>query len=309
MSEAGSFSADSGSSGLRLELPSREQDEFGVAVVALDTAGRFVWWGPQAEELFGYSAQEVLGQHAAQLLVHDPDMDLVARQCEQMMETGQSWAGIFPVRNKDGSTRLVEFRYNRLPDKQGDFYALGIATDASTLRKAEQDLALSTQLIAQSPIALEVLDTDLRYVAVNPAMERIHGLSAKDHLGRGFREVLPSDSVDASEAAVSEVLETGRPHGRPGTPLAAPRPTLTTIMPGLSPSTGWRIPAVRFSVSPPRWWMSPIGTARSQRRPRPGSAWPRSPRAPPASVPPWTWNRPPASWPTSQCPSSPTSRP
>lgn len=211
MSEAGSFSADSGSLDLRLELPSGVLDALGVAVVALDTAGRFVLWSPQAEELFGYSTQEVLGQHAAQLLVHDPYMDLVAGKCEQMMETGESWAGLIPVRNKDGSTRLVEFRYNRLPDKQGNFYALGIATDASTLRKVEQDLALSTQLIAQSPVALEVLDTDLRYVAVNPAMERMHGLSAEDHLGRGFREVLPSASVDASEAAVREVLETGRP--------------------------------------------------------------------------------------------------
>ncbi|MFF2474594.1 SpoIIE family protein phosphatase [Streptomyces sp. NPDC058066] len=211
MSEAGSFSADSDSSDLRLELPSGVLDMLGVAVVALDTAGRFVLWSPHAEELFGYSAQEVLGRHAAQLLVHDPYMDLVAAKCEQMMETGQSWAGIIPVRNKDGSTRLVEFRCNRLPDKQGDFHALGMATDASTLRKAEQDLALSTQLIAQSPIAVEVLDTDLRYVAVNPAMERIHGLSAEEHLGRSFREVLPSDSVDASEAAVREVLETGRP--------------------------------------------------------------------------------------------------
>ncbi|WP_329157043.1 SpoIIE family protein phosphatase [Streptomyces sp. NBC_01717] len=211
MSEAESLSADSGSSDLRLELPSGMLDALGVAVVALDTAGRFVLWSPQAEELFGYSAQEVLGQHAAQLLVHDPYVDLVAGKCEQMMETGESWAGLIPVRNKDGSTRLVEFRYNRLPDKQGDFYALGIATDASMLRKVEQDLALSTQLIAQSPVALEVLDTDLRYVAVNPAMERIHGLSAEDHLGRGFREVLPCVSVDASEAAVREVLETGRP--------------------------------------------------------------------------------------------------
>ncbi|MFE9868183.1 SpoIIE family protein phosphatase [Streptomyces sp. NPDC005506] len=211
MSEAGPFSADSGSSDLRLELPSGVLDALGVAVVALDTAGRFVLWSPQAEELFGYSTQEVLGQHAAQLLVHDPYMDLVAGKCEQMMKTGESWAGLIPVRNKDGSTRLVEFRYNRLPDKQGNFYALGIATDASTLRKVEQDLALSTQLIAQSPVALEVLDTDLRYVAVNPAMERMHGLSAEDHLGRGFREVLPSASVDASEAAVREVLETGRP--------------------------------------------------------------------------------------------------
>ncbi|MER7807254.1 SpoIIE family protein phosphatase [Streptomyces sp900116325] len=211
MSEAGSFSADSDSSDLRVELPSGVLDALGVAVMALDAAGRFVLWDLQAEELFGYSAQEVLGRHAAQLLVHEPYMELVAGECEQMMETGRSWAGIIPVRNKDGSTRLVEFRCNRLPGKQRDFYALGLATDASTLRQVDQDLALSTQLIAQSPVALEVLDTDLRYVAVNPAMERIRGLSAEDHLGRDFREVLPCVSVDASEAAVREVLETGRP--------------------------------------------------------------------------------------------------
>ncbi|MEU1201155.1 SpoIIE family protein phosphatase [Streptomyces sp. NPDC005813] len=212
MSAAGTFSADSGSSDLRLELPSGLLDTLGVAVVALDSAGRFVLWTPQAEELFGYSAREVLGRHAAKLLVRDPYMDLVAGKCEQMMETGRSWAALFPVQNKDGSTRLVEFRCSRLPDKQGDFHALGIATDASTMRKVDQDLALSTQLIAQSPIAVEVLDTELRYVAVNPAMERIHGLPAKDHLGRGLREILPSDRVvDASEAAIREVLKTGRP--------------------------------------------------------------------------------------------------
>ncbi|MGW4033899.1 SpoIIE family protein phosphatase [Streptomyces sp. NPDC004838] len=211
MSEVGSFGADGDSADPRLELPSEVLDALGVALVALDTAGRFVLWSPQAEELFGYSEEEVLSRHAARLLVHEPYMDLVAGKCEQMMENGRSWAGVFPVRKKDGTTRMVEFRNTRLPDKQGGFYALGIATDASTLRRLERDVALSRQLIAQSPIGLEVLDTDLRYVAVNPAMERMHGLSAKEHLGRGFREVLPYDSVDASEAAVREVLQTGRP--------------------------------------------------------------------------------------------------
>lgn len=211
MSEAGTSSADSGLSDLRLELPTGVLDALGVAVVALDAAGRFVLWGPQAEELFGYRAQEVLGRHAAELLVPDAYLDVVAAKCRQMRETGQSWAGLIPARSKDGSTRLVEFHCNPLSDQRGDFHALGIAADASTMLKVDQELALSTQLIAQSPIGLEVLDTELRYVAVNPAMERIHGLSAEEHLGRGFREVLPYDSVDASEAAVREVLETGRP--------------------------------------------------------------------------------------------------
>ncbi|MFF2411718.1 SpoIIE family protein phosphatase [Streptomyces sp. NPDC058092] len=211
MSQAESFGADNDAPDARLEQPTGVLDAVRVAVVALDAAGRIVLWGPQAEELVGYSAQEIRGRNAAQLLVHDSYMDLVAGKCRQMVETGEGWAGVFPVRHKGGGTRPVEFRCTRLPVGQGEFYTLGIVTDASKLREVERDVALSTQLIAQSPIGLEVLDTDLRYVAVNPAMERMHGLSAEDHLGRGFREVLPSVSVDASEAAVREVLKTGIP--------------------------------------------------------------------------------------------------
>ncbi|MFB7083746.1 SpoIIE family protein phosphatase [Streptomyces sp. NPDC056308] len=211
MSGAGTFDADNDSSGPRLERPSGVLDALGVAVVVLDASGRIVLWGPQSEELFGYSAQEALGRRAAPLLVHERYMDLVVGKCERMLETGRGWAAVFPARHKDGSTRLVELHGARPTTEQGDLHALAVATDATKLREVERDVALSTQLIAQSPIGLEVLDTDLRYVAVNPAMERMHGMSAEDHIGRGFREVLPSVSVDASEAAVREVLETGLP--------------------------------------------------------------------------------------------------
>ncbi|MFD8920485.1 SpoIIE family protein phosphatase [Streptomyces sp. NPDC055037] len=211
--ETGSFGAGGagGSSGPFPERPSGVLDALGVAVVALDTAGRIILWGPRAEELFGYSAREALGRHAARLLVDDRCADLVAGAYERMLETGVGWAGTVPVRTADGCRRLVEFRWTRLPGDQGDFFALGTATDASTVREVERDIALSTQLIAQSPIGLAVLDTELRFVAVNPAMERIHGLPAKDQLGRSLGEVLPSISVEASEAMARDVVESGRP--------------------------------------------------------------------------------------------------
>ncbi|MEV6424631.1 SpoIIE family protein phosphatase [Streptomyces sp. NPDC051662] len=211
MTETGSFEADSDSSGRPLERPSGVLDALGVAVVALDAAGRIVLWGPQAEQLFGYPAREVLGRRATRLLAHDSSGELVAGECARMVETGEGWARVLPVRTEDGGTRQVEFRWTRLPGDQGDFFALGIATDASKVRDVERDIALYTQSIAQSPIGLAVLDTDLRYVAVNPAMERFHGLPAKDHLGRGLGEVLPSASVEASEAVARDVLESGRP--------------------------------------------------------------------------------------------------
>jgi PAS domain S-box-containing protein len=191
--------------------PSGLMDLLGVAAVLLDAEGRIVLWSPQAEVLFGYTAQEALGQYAAPLLVHEQQRDLVIKLFAEVMATGESWAGAFPVRHKDGGTRLLEFRNMRLLDDLGDYYALGLVTDSPTLREVERDLALSTRLISQAPIGLAVLDTDLRYVAVNPALERIHGIPAKDHIGRYYRDILPAAQFDVAEAAMRRVLETGVP--------------------------------------------------------------------------------------------------
>ncbi|MFF4547051.1 SpoIIE family protein phosphatase [Streptomyces sp. NPDC001435] len=191
--------------------PSGLLDVLGVASVVLDAEGRIVLWSPQAEELFGYSAQEALGEYAARLMVHEQHIQLVGKLFADVMRTGQSWAGAFPVRIKDGGTRLVEFRNMRLLDDQGDVYALGLAADRTTVRRLEQDVALSERIVNQSPIGLAVLDTELRYVSVNPALAKINGVPAGDHVGRTVPEVLPLVDADTLEGAARRVLETGEP--------------------------------------------------------------------------------------------------
>ncbi|MEW1997743.1 SpoIIE family protein phosphatase [Streptomyces coelicoflavus] len=191
--------------------PSGLLDLLNVASIVLDTEGRIVLWSPQAEELFGYSAPEALGQYAARIMVHESHLDLVVKLFGDVMRTGRSWAGAFPVRHKDGSTRLVEFRNMRLLDDRGDVYALGLAADQSMVRRLERDVALSTRVIMQSPIGLAVLDTELRYVSVNPALEQLNGITAEEHLGRTIRDLLPQVDAGPLEAAAREVLETGRP--------------------------------------------------------------------------------------------------
>src|ERR1044072_5626055 len=79
-----------------------------VAAVVLDADGRITLWSPEAELLFGYSAAEALGRRADRLLVHPRDrraaVDLFAR-----VRAGDTWAGVFPVRRRDGATVRVEF--------------------------------------------------------------------------------------------------------------------------------------------------------------------------------------------------------
>ncbi|MEV7383660.1 SpoIIE family protein phosphatase [Streptomyces lydicus] len=211
MSTAGGRPGGTGQPEGRSSQPSGLMDLLGVAAVLLDAEGRIDLWSPEAEELFGYTAEEALGQYAAPLLVHEQQWDLMIKLFAEVMDTGERWAGAFPIRHKDGSTRLVEFRNMRLLDGLGDFYALGLATDGSTLREVERDLALSTRLISQSPIGLAILDTDLRYVAVNPALERMHGIPAEDHLGRHYREIMTSAKFEGPEAGMRQVLKTGVP--------------------------------------------------------------------------------------------------
>ncbi|MET8903848.1 SpoIIE family protein phosphatase [Streptomyces sp. NPDC004538] len=211
MSTSGSAGFEGDASPRGPVRPSGLLDLLSVASIVLDAEGRIVLWSPQAEELFGYSAQEALGQYAARIMVHERHLDLVVKLFSDVMRTGRSWAGAFPVRHKDGGTRLVEFRNMRLLDDRGDVYALGLAADQSTVRRLERDLALSSRVITQSPVGLAVLDTDLRYVSVNPALERINGIPADDHIGRTTQELLPHVDAARMEAAAREVLETGQP--------------------------------------------------------------------------------------------------
>ncbi|MGV9240074.1 PAS domain-containing protein, partial [Streptomyces nigra] len=192
--------------------PSGLLDVLKVASVVLDVEGRIVLWSPQAEELFGYPAREALGEYAARIMVHEQHLDLVVKLFADVMETGEGWAGAFPIRRKDGGTRLVEFRNMRLLDDQGDVYALGLCADQSTVRQVERDVALSTRTIAQAPVGLAVLDTELRYVSVNPALAELNGLPADVHLGHMPHELMQdAEAARTVEAALRAVLRTGEP--------------------------------------------------------------------------------------------------
>ncbi|MFF0509041.1 SpoIIE family protein phosphatase [Streptomyces fimicarius] len=60
-----------------------------------------------------------------------------------------------------------------------------------------------------NPAAVAVLDHELRYTYVNPALERLNGLTAASHIGRTFSQVLPE--LRGQAAALRDVLAGGKP--------------------------------------------------------------------------------------------------
>jgi PAS domain S-box-containing protein len=76
----------------------------------------------------------------------------------------------------------------------------------------EDRLALLDALYEQAPVGLAFVDAQLRYQRINPALAAINGHPGAAHLGRTVAEML-GETGAALEAAMREVLETGRPSG------------------------------------------------------------------------------------------------
>lgn len=70
------------------------------------------------------------------------------------------------------------------------------------------DTVALAALIDGTTAAVGVFDTELRYIYVNPALERINGIPAAEHLGRRVAEVLPE--IDAREDLMLAVLADGQ---------------------------------------------------------------------------------------------------
>ena len=94
-----------------------------------------------------------------------------------------------------------------------------VSEGAAHLRQAEEQFKT---LVENLPDIIARFDPDLRHLYASPAFGRLTGRPAQDFLGRTNREVgMPSELVEAWDAALRKVFATGRP-GRLDLALPAP---------------------------------------------------------------------------------------
>ncbi|WP_280721240.1 SpoIIE family protein phosphatase [Kitasatospora sp. MAA4] len=190
-----------------------------VATALVEANGRIVHWSADAEELLGYTAEEALGQSAAQLLVSKSRRPQVLALFEQILH-GHPWSGVYPVRHRDGHHVLLAFRTHLVSGLGGRPLVLAVVTDVTTVRRLQGDLALLDGFFTQSPIGMAVYDPELRFVRLNDALAEVNGLPVAAHVGHRITEVLPGINAAEVEAVMRHVLTTGEPvidarsHGR-----------------------------------------------------------------------------------------------
>ncbi|WP_086729226.1 SpoIIE family protein phosphatase [Streptomyces carpinensis] len=190
-----------------------------TASLVVDDEGSVVGWSAAAQHLLGYSAQQILGRAAKDLLVTDAsgdhDMaDVVLRHrdghrvgcrvhvaAQPDTDTAARWKiDLSPVEDLSPGEKLSPSE--ELSSEQ---------EDSSVVVTPAVDKALVRALFSRSPIGLFVLDTDLRLVRYNAAAEGMQGTRVTEGLGLRPTEAWPDFSARMAEQVVAEVLETGRP--------------------------------------------------------------------------------------------------
>ncbi|KAL5700842.1 hypothetical protein ACHQM5_026245 [Ranunculus cassubicifolius] len=107
----------------------------GQSVHISDPNGRIIYWNRTAENLYGYSASEALGQDSTELLTDVEYFD-VASNMIQRISMGESWTGKFPVKNKIGE-RFVAVTTNT-PFYDDDGSLIGIISVSSDSRPFQE---------------------------------------------------------------------------------------------------------------------------------------------------------------------------
>ncbi|MFF7211639.1 SpoIIE family protein phosphatase [Streptomyces sp. NPDC008238] len=173
----------------------------GEALALVDEAGRVIEWERAAEELFGRSATDTVGRSVAALM-HDISTD----------EGGRNGGAA------EAATVVVK------PVVRGTAVVWRVL--AAGCPSATRDTAILRAVFDHLPVALYILDEQLRIVRTSAVAEAVGDTSTESSLGALFPEAWAFTGVeeeaavarrvlDSGDAAVNRLVRRRHPSGRP----------------------------------------------------------------------------------------------
>ncbi|WP_442803589.1 SpoIIE family protein phosphatase [Streptomyces pseudogriseolus] len=179
-----------------------------AAPLLLDPHGLVTGWTGHAERLLGHAAAEAVGRKFADLLesADAERMDDVLARCR----TGSDWSGLMTARHRDGRPVPMAVRVAPTTAPQGRPAVLVLLSELGDIAQGwDMSRDVLEQIVAGNPIGIAIVDTDLRYVWSNAALEQFGGGPARSRVGRRVAEVQPGMDSAAVEQRMRHVLETG----------------------------------------------------------------------------------------------------
>ncbi|XP_057957359.1 mitogen-activated protein kinase kinase kinase 1-like isoform X2 [Malania oleifera] len=125
----------------------------GQSVHIFDLSGRITYWNRTAENFYGYSAAEALGQDAIELLTDSRDFP-IANNIVHRVTMGESWTGQFPVKNKMGQKFVAVVTNTGFYDNNGNLVGIiCVSADSRPFQETRVPLSGTNHSEADSSFA------------------------------------------------------------------------------------------------------------------------------------------------------------
>jgi PAS domain S-box-containing protein len=181
------------------------------AIVSKTLTGRITSWNASAARIFGYAAEEIIGQNIRVLIPEErqaEEDEILAR-----LRRGELIEHYETVRiAKDGRAIDVSLSISPIRDSAGRIVgASKIARDITTRRQAEEALAAATakfeSVFNQSGIFAAILDTEGNVRDINAMALEISGYARDDMIGRPYWETPWWGESEDTKARINLAVE------------------------------------------------------------------------------------------------------
>jgi PAS domain S-box-containing protein len=175
------------------------------AIVSKNLDGVVTSWNPSAERLFGYTADEMIGQSITRIIPSDrlSEEDFVLSR----VRAGSKVEHFETVRQrKDGS--FVEISLTVSPVRDADGRIIGaskIARATSERKMAERDALRLAAIVESSEDAIVGKDLNGIVQSWNASAERIFGYAAEEVIGKSITIIIPEERVDEELDVIARI--------------------------------------------------------------------------------------------------------
>ncbi|MEG4964199.1 MULTISPECIES: PAS domain S-box protein [unclassified Microcoleus] len=189
-----------------------------MAVIEWDREFRVVRWSPMAEQIFGWSAAEVIGKYWHQWsIVYQEDFEQVCTVTNQLLHSREH-SKICRNRNytKDGSVIYCEWYNSTLIDESGTVVSiLSLGRDITDCHRIQEELHRREQAFsALAENATDIIarfDRELCLLYINQAVESTTGKPPAQLIGKSNRQSgMPPHLCDLWDETFLKVFGTGQ---------------------------------------------------------------------------------------------------
>jgi|GEM_PF-1258588 len=206
----------------RAELWATEQrlalmvEQSPLAVIEWNLGLEVVKWNLAAEKMFGYTAEEALGQHATELIVPEAVRPVVNQIWQDLIDQRGGTYSINENYTKDGRTITCEWHNTGLINTKGAISGvLSIIQDITERKRVEREIRIQKayleQLFEASTEAIAFIGENGLVERINSQFSAIFGFFPDDVIGRALDDTIIPDSHRKEGQTVTRQIKQGHP--------------------------------------------------------------------------------------------------